>query len=100
MDSNIQSNYLKTLGNITSVEPTFYKNVDLDDMLRYLLSIRKLDNKHVKDIVSYFKRFRDLFFGPQPEEVLKSLFSFFICWLYTIINKIFLESYMNPLLQL
>ena len=71
MDSNTQSNGLKTLVNSGSFEPTFYKNVNLDDMLKYLLTIRKLDNKHVKDIVSYFRRFRDLFFGPQPEEILK-----------------------------
>ena len=62
---------LKTLVNSGSFEPTFYKNINLDDMLKYLLTIRKLDNKHVKDIVSYFRRFRDLFFGPQPEEILK-----------------------------
>jgi hypothetical protein len=71
MDSNTQSNGLKTLATVASFEPTFYKNVNLDDMLKYLLTIRKLDNKHVKDIVSYFRRFRDLFFGPQPEEILK-----------------------------
>jgi hypothetical protein len=71
MDSNTQSNGLKTLSNVASFEPTFYKNVNLDDMLKYLLTIRKLDDKHVKDIVSYFRRFRDLFFGPQPEEILK-----------------------------
>jgi intergrase/recombinase len=71
MESNTQSNGVKTLVNSGSFEPTFYKNVNLDDMLKYLLTIRKLDNKHVKDIVSYFKRFRDLFFGPQPEEILK-----------------------------
>jgi hypothetical protein len=55
-----------------SFDPTFYKNVDFDDMHKYLLTIRKLDSKHVKDIVSYFRRFRDLFFGAQPEEILKS----------------------------
>jgi hypothetical protein len=71
MDSNTQSNGLKTLVNSGSLKPTLYKNVTLDDILKYLLTIRKLDNKHVKDIVSYFKRFRYLFFGPQPEEILK-----------------------------
>jgi hypothetical protein len=57
MDSNTQSNGLKTLVNSGPFEPTFYKNVNLDDMLKYLSIIRKLDNKHVKDIVSYFRRF-------------------------------------------
>jgi hypothetical protein len=71
MDGNTQSNGLKTSVNSGSFEPTFYKYVNLDDMLKYLLTIRKLDNKHVKDIVSYFRRFRDLFFGRQHEEILK-----------------------------
>ena len=70
MDSNMQSTGIKTIVNST-FEPTFYKNVDYDDMLKYLLTIRKLDNKHVRDIVSYFRRFCDIFFGPQPEEILK-----------------------------
>jgi hypothetical protein len=70
MDSNTQSNDLTTLFNSSSFEPTFYKNVNFDDMLKYLLTIRRLDNKHVKDIVSYFRRFRDVFFGPQSEEIL------------------------------
>jgi intergrase/recombinase len=70
MDSNMQSSGIKTIVNST-FEPTFYKNVDYDDMLKYLLTIRKLDNKHVRDIVSYFRRFSDVFFGPQPEEILK-----------------------------
>jgi hypothetical protein len=61
MDSNTQSNGLKTLINSGSFEPTFYKNLDLDGTLKYLLTIRRLDNKHVKDIVSYFLRYRDLF---------------------------------------
>ena len=70
MDSNMQSTGIKTIVNST-FEPTFYKNVDYDDMLKYLLTIRKLDNKHVRDIVSYFRRFCEVFFGPQPEEILK-----------------------------
>ena len=70
MDSNMQSTGIKTIVNST-FEPTFYKNVDYDDMLKYLLTIRKLDNKHVRDIVSHFRRFCDIFFGPQPEEILK-----------------------------
>ncbi|MFL6522050.1 MAG: hypothetical protein ACJ71B_01060 [Nitrososphaera sp.] len=44
----------KTLVNGASFDPTFYKNVDFDGMLKYLLTNRKLDSKHVKDIVSYF----------------------------------------------
>jgi hypothetical protein len=49
MDSNTQSSGLKTLVDSGSFEPTFHKNINLDDMLKYLLTIRKLDNKHVKE---------------------------------------------------
>ena len=55
MESNTQSFGLKTLINGATFDPTFYKNVDFDDILKYLLTIRKLDSKHVKDIVSYFR---------------------------------------------
>jgi intergrase/recombinase len=71
MDSNMQNYGLKTLVNAALFDASFYKNVDLDDMLKYLLTIRRLDSKHVKDIVSYFRRFRDLFFGPQLEDIFK-----------------------------
>jgi len=40
LDSNIQSNGMQTTVN-GQFEPTFYKNIDLDDMLNYLLNIRK-----------------------------------------------------------
>src|SRR5215204_6685579 len=48
MEGNTQSFGLKTLVNGAAFDPTFYKNVDLDDMLKYLLTIRRLDNKHTK----------------------------------------------------
>ena len=44
----------KNVSQYASFDPTFYKNVDFDGMLKYLLTNRKLDSKHVKDIVSYF----------------------------------------------
>ena len=72
MEYNTQSFGLKTLVNCVSFDPTFYKNVDFDGMLKYPLTIRKLDSKHVKDIVSYFRRFRDLFFGIQPQRHRKT----------------------------
>ncbi|MFY9795969.1 MAG: hypothetical protein WAJ93_09785 [Candidatus Nitrosopolaris sp.] len=52
-------------------EPTFYKNIDLDDMLNYLLNIRKFQNHNARSLVNYFRRFRDIFFGPDPAEILK-----------------------------
>jgi hypothetical protein len=44
-------------------EPTFYKNIDLDDMLNYLLNIRKFQSHNAKSLVNYFHRYRDIFFG-------------------------------------
>lgn len=50
-------------------EPTFYKNIDLDGMLNYLLNIRKFQNHKARSLVNYFRRYRDIFFGPDPAEV-------------------------------
>jgi intergrase/recombinase len=68
--SNIQSNGTKTVTS-GSFEPTFYKNVDLDDMLNYLLQIRRFENHNSRCLVSYFRRFRDVFFGANPADLLK-----------------------------
>ena len=70
MDGNLQSSGLKTVVN-GPFEPTFYKNVNLEDMLNYFLTIRRFDKKLAKDLVSYFRRFSDLFFGPEPGHILK-----------------------------
>jgi hypothetical protein len=70
MDNNIQGNGLTTVVN-GKFEPTFYKNVDLEDMLNYLLTIRKFQNHNGRCLVSYFRRFRDVFFGVDPAELLK-----------------------------
>jgi hypothetical protein len=70
LDSNLQSNGMQTTVN-GQFEPTFYKNIDLDDMLNYLLNIRKFQNHNSRSLVTYFRRFRDIFFGPNPSEILK-----------------------------
>ena len=44
-------------------EPTFYKNIDLN--------IRKFQNHNARSLVNYFRRYRDIFFGPDPAEILK-----------------------------
>jgi hypothetical protein len=44
LDSNIQGNGMKTALD-GQFEPTFYKNIDLDDMLNYLLNIRKFQGQ-------------------------------------------------------
>jgi hypothetical protein len=45
--------------------PTFYRNVNLGDMLKDL-SIRYLYKKHAKDLVRYFERYGEIFFT-KPE---------------------------------
>ena len=40
-------------------------------MLNYLLNIRKFQNHNARSLVNYFHRFRDIFFGPDPAEILK-----------------------------
>ncbi|MGC2572793.1 MAG: hypothetical protein WA364_14875, partial [Candidatus Nitrosopolaris sp.] len=50
LDSNIQSNGMKTALD-GQFEPTFYKNIDLDDMLNYLLNIRKFQNHNARSLV-------------------------------------------------
>jgi intergrase/recombinase len=41
--------------------PTFYRNVNLEDMLRDL-STRYIYKKHAKDLVRYFERYGEIFF--------------------------------------
>jgi intergrase/recombinase len=45
--------------------PTFYRNVNLDDMFKDL-SIRYIYKKHAKDLVRYFERYGEIFFT-KPE---------------------------------
>lgn len=71
LDSNLQANGLKTAVINGPFEPSFYKDADLDEMLKYLLSIRKLHEHNARSLVSYFKRFRDSFFGRDPTEISK-----------------------------
>ena len=70
MDNNVQGNGVKTLVN-GQFEPTFYKSVDIDDMLNYLLTIRKFQKHSATCLVNYFRRFRDIFFGREPAQLLQ-----------------------------
>jgi intergrase/recombinase len=72
MDGNLQGNGLRTLVS-GKFENTFYKGADLDDMLHYFLTIRRMQSKTAKGLVSYFRRYRDIFFGPSPPIELLSL---------------------------
>jgi intergrase/recombinase len=72
MDSNTQSNGLQTATVARQqIEPSFYRETDLDDMLRYLLDIRKLQEHNARSLLSYFRRYRDTFFGPDPVQLNK-----------------------------
>ena len=33
------------------------------------MNIRKFDKKHARDLISYFRRYRDIFFGPEPGDL-------------------------------
>ena len=47
----------------------FFEKVDFDDMLRYYTDIRKLHPKTSRCLVSYFRRYRESFFGRNVEEI-------------------------------
>jgi hypothetical protein len=66
--NNTQSNGLKSfLEGGTSRD--FYKKADLNDMYNYYLNIRKFHPKTCRDLISYFKRFREQFFTERVEEI-------------------------------
>ena len=56
--SNTQSNGQKSVLE-GGYNRDMYERVDLNDMYNYYLNIRKLHPKTCRDLVSYFKRFRD-----------------------------------------
>ena len=65
---NTQSNGQKTAlenGNNCG----FYQNVDLEDMFNYYQNLRNLHPKTCKDLIGYFRRFRDQFFSKNVEEL-------------------------------
>jgi hypothetical protein len=47
----------------------FYQNVDLEDMFNYYQNLRNLHPKTCKDLIGYFRRFRDQFFSKNVEEL-------------------------------
>lgn len=51
----------------------FYENVDLNDFYTYCLNVRKLSANTCRDIVSYFKRFRDQFFTDAGIDEIRKL---------------------------
>ena len=66
--NNTQSNGLKSIlegGN----NREFYEKADLNDIYNYYLNIRKFHPKTCRDLISYFKRFREQFFTERIEEL-------------------------------
>ena len=47
----------------------FYEKADTKDMYNYYLHIRKFHPNTCRDLISYFKRFRELFFTERIEEI-------------------------------
>jgi intergrase/recombinase len=67
---NIQSNGQRTvLDNENNNFGSFYQSVELEDILNYYQNIRSLHPKTCKDLVGYFRRFRDQFFSKKAEEL-------------------------------
>jgi intergrase/recombinase len=48
---------------------SFYQNIDLEDMSNYYQNVRTLHPKTCRDLVGYFRRFRDPFFSKKAEEL-------------------------------
>ena len=51
----------------------FYMKVNTEDMYNYYLNIRKYHKNTARDLVSYFKRFKEDFFTPSKVHIIRSL---------------------------
>jgi hypothetical protein len=67
MKANLQQN--GQLRSLSGSYPSFLSNIDYDEMLKFYTN--NLHNKSARDVVSYFRRYYDIFFGNHPDEVLK-----------------------------
>ena len=65
---NTQSNGLKSVLE-GGINREFYERADLNDMYNYYLNIRKLHRNTCRDLISYFRRFRDQFFTDRVAEL-------------------------------
>jgi intergrase/recombinase len=66
---NTQSNGQRTVLDCDGNYRGFYQKVDLEDMFNYYQRIRNLHPKTSRDLVGYFRRFRDQFFSKKAEEL-------------------------------
>jgi intergrase/recombinase len=69
MKSNLQQNGQWT--SLSGSYPSFLNNIDYDEMLKFYVNNLRLNNKSGRDLVSYFRRYYDIFFGKDPDEILK-----------------------------
>jgi hypothetical protein len=68
---NIQNSGLKTVINGVPFEPTFYKNVDIEELFNYLVNIRRSQKHASRCAANYFARYSDVFFGREPRKLLR-----------------------------
>src|SRR5688500_11317664 len=66
---NTQSNGQRTVLDGDSNYGSFYQKVDLENMFNYYQYIRNLHPKTCRDLIGYFRRFRDQFFSKKAEEL-------------------------------
>ncbi len=66
--SNSQSNGLKSLMEGRNSHD-FYQSADTNDLFNYYLDVRKFHQKTCRDLISYFRRFKDQFFTERVEEI-------------------------------
>jgi hypothetical protein len=69
MKTNLQQNGQWT--SLSGSYPSFLNNIDYDEMLKFYVNNLRLHNKSARDLVSYFRRYYDIFFGTHPDEILK-----------------------------
>ena len=51
----------------------FYGRANTQDMHDYYLNIRKFHKNTCRDLISYFKRFRDIFFSKEQVDQIRAL---------------------------
>ena len=51
----------------------FYERANTQDMYDYYLNIRKFHKNTCRDLISYFKRFRDIFFSIEQVDQIEPL---------------------------
>jgi hypothetical protein len=69
MKSNLQATGQNTAQSVNYYD--FYKNIDIDDLLKEYN--KRYHSRTAVSLVNYFKRYADIFFGPEPDTELFKL---------------------------